>query len=78
MAKESVFSNKLQSSLRHTYVERLQLQMDSDSFGDLVDAMSNPNVPLRAIQRAIQAMGIDAPWTNLMRWRQKCLNSTTN
>lgn len=78
MAKESVFNSKLQASLRHTFVERLQMQMDKDSFDDLCEAVANPDVPLRAIQRAVVAMGFDAPWTNMVRWRGKCLNSTKN
>jgi hypothetical protein len=78
MAKASVFSDKLQASLRHSFVERLQMQMDNDSFEDLCAAVANPDIPLRAVQRAIEAMGLEAPWANMMRWRRKCLNSTTN
>ncbi len=78
MAKASVFSDKLQASLRHSFVERLQMQMDNDSFEDLCAAVANPDIPLRAVQRAIEAMGLEAPWANMMRWRRKSLNSTTN
>lgn len=75
MAKESAFSTKLGLSLRHNFVERLAMQMDSDSYRDLCDAVANPDVPLRAVQRALEDMGIDAPWSNMLRWRRKCLNS---
>lgn len=75
MAKESVFTTKLESSLRHTFVERLAMQMDADSYQDLCDAVANEDVPLRAVQRALEEMGIEAPWSNMLRWRRKCLNS---
>lgn len=75
MAKESAFTEKLEASLRHSFVDRLAMQMDAESYQDLCDAVANEDVPLRAVQRALEEMGIEAPWSNMLRWRRKCLNS---
>lgn len=75
MAKKSVFQERLDARLRHRFDERLMLEMDADSYEDLVEALLNPAVSVGTISAALTEMGITAPKSNLRRWRLKCLSS---
>lgn len=75
MAKKSVFQERLETRLRHRFDERLMLEMDEDSYDDLVMAVLNPAISLDSIVSALTEMGIKAPKSNLQRWRKRCLTS---